>query len=89
MRLERWRYTIPLRLRSLFRHDRVEGELTEELQFHLDQLTDQHVARGVSPHEARLAALRSMHGIEQRKEAGDTVLERRVVGDPDVECCGV
>src|SRR3989442_1152308 len=32
MRLERWRYTIPLRLRSLFRRDHVEQELDDELR---------------------------------------------------------
>jgi macrolide transport system ATP-binding/permease protein len=68
MRIERWFYMLPLRLRSLFRRDRVEDELHEELQFHIDRLTDEHVARGMSPQEARLAALRSMHGLEQRKE---------------------
>ncbi len=39
MRVERWRYTIPLRLRSLFRRDRVESELDEELRFHVERLT--------------------------------------------------
>src|SRR5919197_284810 len=68
MRIERWLYTLPLRLRSLFRRDRVEDELDEELRFHIEQLTEQHIARGVPPDEARLAALRAMHGIEQRKE---------------------
>lgn len=37
MRLERWIYTIPLRLRSLFRRDRVEQELDEELRYHLER----------------------------------------------------
>ena len=31
MRLEHWFYTVPLRLRSLFRRRRVEEELDEEL----------------------------------------------------------
>ncbi|HTS24547.1 MAG TPA: ABC transporter permease [Bryobacteraceae bacterium] len=35
MRAEHWWYTVPLRLRSLFRRARVERELDEELQFHL------------------------------------------------------
>ncbi|HLK62869.1 MAG TPA: ABC transporter permease [Bryobacteraceae bacterium] len=36
MRVEHWVYTIPLRLRSLFRRSRVEQELDEELRFHLE-----------------------------------------------------
>jgi len=36
MRLEHWVYTIPLRLRSLFRRGRVEQELDDELRFHLE-----------------------------------------------------
>ena len=68
MRIERWRYTLPLRLRSLFRRNRVEDELDEELRFHIDRLTDEHVAHGLPPDKARLAAVRAMHGVEQRKE---------------------
>src|SRR5712692_684680 len=36
MRPQHWLYTIPLRLRSLFRRRHVEQELNEELQFHLE-----------------------------------------------------
>ncbi len=68
MPFHHWIYTIPLRLRSLLRRGRVESELNEELQYHLDRLVEAHVARGLSPKEARLAALRAMDGLEQRKE---------------------
>jgi hypothetical protein len=68
MRLERWLYTVPLRFRSLFRRAIVEQELDEELRYHIERLTEEHIARGVSPREARLAALRAMRGVEQRKE---------------------
>ena len=66
--MARWLYTLPLRVRSLFRKDRVEDELSDELQFHVDQLTQQHIAAGMSAGDARRAALRSMGGVEQRKE---------------------
>jgi predicted permease len=62
------RFTLPLRLRSLFRKNVVESELDEELRDHLDRLTDQNISRGMSRQEARYAALRAMDGIEQRKE---------------------
>src|SRR3954454_1434352 len=68
MRLQRWLYTLPLRLRSLFQRNQVEQELDEELRYHIDRLTDEHVTRGMDPGDARVAALRAMHGVEQRKE---------------------
>lgn len=68
MRFEHWIYTLPLRLRSLFRRDRMERELDEELQFHLEQRIRQEMASGKGPAEARYAALRAMQGVEQSKE---------------------
>jgi len=59
---------IPLRLRSLFRRRRVEQELNEELQFHLEQKIEEGIAKGLHPKEARYAAMRAMDGLEQRKE---------------------
>ncbi len=68
MRPQHWLYTIPLRLRSLFRRRHVEQELNEELQFHLEQKIEEGIANGLSPKEARNAAMRAMDGLEQRKE---------------------
>src|SRR5215467_10191134 len=68
MRLEHWLYTIPLRLRSLFRRNRVEQELNEELRYHLERKTDEFLAQGMSPEVARRAAMRAMDGLELRKE---------------------
>jgi len=68
MRFEHWRFTLPLRLRSIFRRGRVEQELSEELQFHLENKIEEGIARGLSADEARCQALRAMDGLEQRKE---------------------
>ncbi len=68
MRPQHWLYTIPLRLRSLFRTRHVEQELDEELQFHLDRKIEEGIADGLSLKEARYAALRAIDGLEQRKE---------------------
>src|SRR4051812_42386230 len=68
MRMDHWWFTVPLRLRSIFRGSRVERELQEELQFHLDHKIEEGIAAGLSPREARYAAMRAMSGIEQRKE---------------------
>ena len=68
MRPRHWIYTIPLRLRSLFRGREVDQELDEELQFHIEQKTHAYVEQGMDPAAARRRALRDMHGIEQSKE---------------------
>lgn len=68
MRIEHWRFTVPLRLRSILRGRRAERELDEELQFHLEHKIEEGIANGLSPEEARYAALRAMDGLEQRKE---------------------
>jgi putative ABC transport system permease protein len=64
----RWTYKLPMRLRSLFRKNRVETELSEELRFHLERLIEENIARGMTPQEARYAALRDLGGVEQIKE---------------------
>jgi putative ABC transport system permease protein len=64
----RWLYELPLRFRSLFHKTRVENELSEELCFHLEKLIEENVARGITPEEARYAALRELGGVEQIKE---------------------
>ncbi len=56
------------RLRALFRKAEMERELDDELRFHLEKETQQNLARGMSPDEARLAALRSFGGVDQVKE---------------------
>jgi macrolide transport system ATP-binding/permease protein len=68
MRSEHWLYALPLRLRSLFRRRQVEQELSEELQFHLEHKIEEGIANGLSPKEARYAAMRAMDGLEQQKE---------------------
>jgi predicted permease len=68
VRPEHWLYTMPLRLRSLLRRSRVEQELDEELQGHVDRLTQANIESGMAPEEARRAALRAMGGVEQHKE---------------------
>src|SRR5262245_24915549 len=68
MRAERWWFTAPLRLKSIFRRGRAERELDEELQFHLEKKIEEGIAEGLSPEEARYRALRAMGGLEKQKE---------------------
>jgi predicted permease len=58
-----------LRLRSLFRRAGVEHELDRELSFHLDHLTEENIAHGMAPDDARAAARRSMGGVSQIQES--------------------
>jgi putative ABC transport system permease protein len=56
------------RIRAFFRREQSERELNEELQHHLELKTQELIGAGMSPDEARYAALRAFGGIEQKKE---------------------
>jgi macrolide transport system ATP-binding/permease protein len=80
MDIERWLYSLPLRLRSFFYPNQVEEELKEELREHLEQQIKENVARGLSPEEARYSAMRTLGGITQieqqcRDARGASILE--------------
>src|SRR5215211_9481489 len=68
-----------LGLRALFRKTEMERELDEELRFHLEKEIEQNLARGLTPEQARLAALRSFGGIERVKEESRDVRGVRFV----------
>src|SRR5215207_651424 len=57
-----------LKLRTLFRGDAVDRELDEELRYHVERKTEQLIAQGMPPADARYAALRAFGGVELRKE---------------------
>jgi putative ABC transport system permease protein len=77
MRPEHWLYTIPLRLRSLFRRDRVDRDLDDELRDHIDRKTEENIARGMTPGEARRAALVELRGIERTRQECQDVMPLR------------
>lgn len=56
------------KLRTLFSRPRLEREMTAEMQAHLDGLAERHRMAGMTPEEARNAALRDFGGVEQIKE---------------------
>src|SRR6476646_3430293 len=68
MRPEHWLFTIPLRLRSLFRRAQADQELDDELRDHLERATEAYVAKGMAPEEAQRRARLDLGGIEQTKE---------------------
>ncbi len=66
--MTRWSYKLRLRFRSLFHKSRVEQDLSDELRFHLEKLIEEKIAKGMTPEQARYAALRELGGVEQIKE---------------------
>jgi macrolide transport system ATP-binding/permease protein len=80
MRIEQWFYSLPVRLRSVLHPNQADRELKEELRQHLEQQIKENVAKGMSPEEARYAALRTLGGITQieqqcRDARGGNVIE--------------
>ncbi len=56
------------RWRALTHKDELDQELEEEMLFHIDRETDQNIRNGMSPDDARLAALKSFSRVDQSKE---------------------
>jgi putative ABC transport system permease protein len=56
------------RWRALFRRDEVDEDLSRELSFHVEQLTQEYVETGMSEHDARLAARRAVGNIPLLEE---------------------
>ncbi|MDQ3420629.1 MAG: ABC transporter permease, partial [Acidobacteriota bacterium] len=56
------------RLAALLRTRRLDARLDDEVRFHIDMLTQEHMRRGMTEAEARAAALRNFGGVIQMKE---------------------
>jgi putative ABC transport system permease protein len=68
MRLERWLYSLPLRVKALFQRDEVAAAVDEELHFHIERQAAAGIDAGLEPGEARTRALRAFGGLQQRRE---------------------
>ena len=72
-------------VKMLFLRDRAGDELGRELEFHLDQQTAENIAAGMSPHEARNAALRLFGNPsllrQQSRESWSWTWAELIVGD--------
>lgn len=55
----------------------IEREVEEELRFHLELLTEQHLQHGDTLEEARAAALRQFGNVEQVKDHCVEISERK------------
>src|ERR1700747_1052318 len=67
MRPKHWLYTIPLRLRSLFRWTEADQQLDHELRDHLERKTEEYVAQGMTQEEAHRRARIDLGGMERTK----------------------
>jgi predicted permease len=56
------------RARALVRSRKMDREMEDEITSHLAEATEDYVRQGLSPEEARRAALRSFGGVPQAKE---------------------
>src|SRR5215831_341728 len=61
-------YRIGRRLSLPFRRGQIEAEISEELLYHVERQTTENISRGMSPDEARRAALSELDGVEKIKE---------------------
>jgi predicted permease len=63
-----WTHSFWLRLQSLFLRSRIPQRLDDEFQFHLEQQIAENIAAGMTPDEARQAAMRSFGNATYLKE---------------------
>ena len=60
--------TIRRAVRAILGRRKIESDLDEELQFHLDMQAQEYERRGMTAQEARSATLRTFGGVQQIKE---------------------
>ncbi len=65
--------------KSLFRKGVLEAQLDTELRFHIDKLTNDNIAAGMAPEEARRQAVLEFGGREHLKEELRDVYRVRVI----------
>jgi predicted permease len=63
-----WIHRLWVRFQSLLRRERFAKDLDREIQFHLDELTAEKIAAGMSPKEARYAATQAFGNSTLLKE---------------------
>ncbi len=63
-----WLKVVFSRLTGLFRRKRLEHDLDEDVRTHIEMLAEENRRKGMTPEEARRAAMRQFGGVEQVKE---------------------
>jgi hypothetical protein len=65
--------------KSIFLKRASDAQMNSELRFHIDELTDENIAAGISPSEARRRAILEFGGHEQVKEDLRDVYRVRII----------
>ena len=68
MRPERCFKKLSFWLRLLLHRPELDQELDDEIGYHIEAKTEENIAKGMSPGEARRAARIELGGVEQAKE---------------------
>ncbi len=76
-----WARRLYWRLEVLFRKDRAETELDEEIRYHLEREIEENVRAGMSAEEARRMAMVEFGGVERTKEQVRDVRGARILDD--------
>ena len=66
----RWFRILRDRVRALFGRERVAGEIHDELAHHVDLATADYMRRGMTPEEARAAAIRQVGNVPSLQDQG-------------------
>jgi hypothetical protein len=56
------------RFHTLFRKDKLDTEMDEEMRLHVELQTERNVAAGLNPNDARYAALRQFGNVASLQE---------------------
>ena len=74
------------KLRALFRKDKLDADMAEEMRLHVELQTERNVAAGMNSDEARFAALRQFGNVagiqEQARAARGWISPRRAPPAP-------
>jgi predicted permease len=66
----RWFRILTDRLRALFGRERVTGDIHDELRHHVDLAEAEHLKRGLTPEQARAAAMRQVGNLPLLQDQG-------------------
>ncbi len=75
-----WLRYVQARLRGLWRSEAIHREIDEEMRFHIQETTEENIALGMSPEEARREAERRFGRLTELKERGHDVRGGRWLG---------
>src|SRR5438034_4920195 len=63
-----WWRKVQLRFRALFQKRKLDAEMDQEMRSHIEMQTQENIAGGMNPEDARYAALRQFGWVESIRE---------------------